>query len=855
MEFAKRVTLIGRGSQNGVEENWFVFARDVAHLFGTEHQIADNNRLTVEIAFQVSDYESDGRPNVIKLQRSYLNVLFATARETHLGFLIQGPFRTTPARDNVSSQNEYDKKFNLALAKESGELVVEALRWLRDRDWLTVDVLETMPLAYTELEYRYDSHRRQYGYFPKERNRYSNTLFAPIYECVKRALTNEALIPSFGGGYVAAKNGRIAGSEALRKLLETPQLQQLLEFDEQTRWLSKEITSDNTEKLWEYLTAILEIEEIDAEMFVRRIDHDFMSNQSDDWIRRFYEFATTGNTMLNILRDKPIIRLEDGSHVKPFHGNDPRAYLPKDHESRYPTVKSEVCNSEKSLEFLKKLGLKRPDDVDEVLTLILPKYRHGQDIDEDNHWKDIESILRALHEVDSIQRQLQLVNSLNATPFLWATNSMGDSALRRPGEIYLRSSAMETYFEGNPDSWFLSELYDEFYDELYQLEIQDTVRVSLERPDKYGYVPLSEPWGERGSTYDPYVGGQGGFDPNFTVDGLEFAMRHPSIDRAQYIWNMILSKYRFYISGNVVKSTRYDYSKVFQSVPTDSVTGKLVRENPWLPDKLGNFFNPSELSLDDLSNDFHRDDELADALGMNESRYNIDDAPEDLKALVAVAQGRSPEEVEEALALLDEKKDKERENVDVFEPEEHTSEFLGEFYKTRSSKTTIPPIDDFPLDTPEDKRIKTELEIGSEPDPEERYELRIKRIWKPKNPETRKFLNKEYPEGCQIHNCNHSFLKRDGLPYFEAVHIIPRTSAQWLDHPRNAVCLCAHHAAQWKHGERSTADLDILEQIRSSQEGLEYNINVELCGGSHDVVFTANHIDEVRIALEVTEYM
>jgi hypothetical protein len=43
-----------------------------------------------------------------------------------------------------------------------------------------------------------------------------------------------------------------------------------------------------------------------------------------------------------------------------------------------------------------------------------------------------------------------------------------------------------------------------------------------------------------------------------------------------------------------------------------------VRRGKWLPDKNGNFHLPAELSLDDLPEDFFKDEELAKKLGMKE---------------------------------------------------------------------------------------------------------------------------------------------------------------------------------------------------------------------------------------------
>jgi hypothetical protein len=85
-------------------------------------------------------------------------VFFPTQKETFLGFLIQGPYRTTPARDNVP---EHDPS-NQALVRETATLVADVLRELRDDGLLTVDVLDALPL---------DAARFQPG-----------TMFRPLFE-------------------------------------------------------------------------------------------------------------------------------------------------------------------------------------------------------------------------------------------------------------------------------------------------------------------------------------------------------------------------------------------------------------------------------------------------------------------------------------------------------------------------------------------------------------------------------------------------------------------------------------------------------------------------------------------------
>lgn len=816
-------------------QSWLVFTRDVHHLVEAERKIPEGGKLAVQIAFECKAESVSELPEIRKLTSSPLYVFFPTEKEMHLGFLVQGPFVTTPSRDNIRKGKEVP--FNASLADEIGKLVVEALIWFRDRNWLTVNVLNTLPLEYE-------------GFHDIESYTFVESLFTPVYDRVLTAMKEKALIPAYGGRYVSGQQSIIEGSEALRNLLDIEQLQQILDTDEETHWV---MTTDLTQELRRYLLDEVEIEELDADKFVRRLDSDFLLRQSDDWIRRFYEYASVFNSRsyshtspFNILKQKPIVRLEDGSQVAPYKNqwdDKPKAYLPTGHESQFPTVKREVCKSDKSLEFLKKLGLKEPDIVDEVLTLILPKYKDGQEIDEAEHLEHIELIVRAL-DVDSQVRKGELVRELNATCFLRATNAIGESDIRKPDDIlYFRNPTLEMYFKGNPDAWFISLEYEQYFDDLEQLGVFHGVAYWLQTPSPTdGHVTIRS---KRGN----HRRGLNGFDPNYRIDGLEFALSHKSVERSAYIWNRLLIPRKHSVIGDVEISSVQTYPSDHRTDKEEevSIAGKLVRGKPWLPDGNGEFVKPSTLSLEELPDDFHKDADLANALGMDTSRFNIDDAPDDIKAIVAAAQGRSPEELKEALDLFDEKKQKEREIVETMDPGEYRPELENRFSLPDHPSSPVPRPDPPDLqDITPDERL--DIDIESEPDSEERYELRIRRTWQPRNPETRKFLEEKYEGRCQI--CDYTFEQRNRTYYFEAVHLISRTTGQWADDWRNAICLCANHSAQFQHGKLDTPASNIIEQITSPQEGQENSIFVTLCGEPQLISFCTKHMAELKALIE-----
>lgn len=57
-------------------------------------------------------------------------VFFPTVAENHLGILVQGAYRTMPSRDNIPP----GEPWNQHLLEETSSLLVEAMRWLLDRE-------------------------------------------------------------------------------------------------------------------------------------------------------------------------------------------------------------------------------------------------------------------------------------------------------------------------------------------------------------------------------------------------------------------------------------------------------------------------------------------------------------------------------------------------------------------------------------------------------------------------------------------------------------------------------------------------------------------------------------------------
>ena len=372
---SRHITLTnGRGR---ADEEWFVWHRELGEL--------GQPALRVEIAFRVS--AAAGEHLLVRREGAPLVVFFPTQKETFLGFLIQGPYRTTPARDNVP---EHDPS-NQALVRETAALLADVLRELRDDGLLTVDVLQALPL---------DAARFQPG-----------TMFRPLFEAVRTALARDQLIPLAGGGYGGAAEVRLARGSGLSQLLGPDQLGALYGAGRPLAFVAESITENRTPVLWRYLSEEIGIDEVTPESVVAMISREFLAAQSDAWISRFYVFLDQHSALWRApefpgdqpgpARDRPIIRLEDGSQVPPFDSRDrPAAYLPGPGGTGLPTVRRAVADVPGARHFLEALKFTEPDVVAEVLDNILPRYSglDVADLDAAQHDADLECVSRALAE-------------------------------------------------------------------------------------------------------------------------------------------------------------------------------------------------------------------------------------------------------------------------------------------------------------------------------------------------------------------------------------------------------------------------------------------------------------------------
>ena len=426
----RRVTIVGKQyAEDVIDEEWLIFSHPVNAPDGTEAR-------PIEIAFSyVNDPNSQNR-HIQRINRSPLVVFFPTAVETYLGFLLQGPYRTTPSRDNIPRDDDWNRD----LVSLTAELLRESLCWLRDHHQLNTEVLSCLPLNSEKFD--------------------DDSIFAPLFKHTKDMLSTESLLPREDNGFIAAPNALLGRSQDLRNLFNTAQLTALNGDKGELAWLTGRITQIRTRELWVYLTKELKIKTITSEFIVRRLTSRFLEAQPDTWIQQLYEFLNKNNAVVLrlLLSEIPILRLEDRTHVTFEEGEYASAYLSTKATTGFPIVRTSVCTTKESRQFLIKLGLREPGLVDDVITNILPKYQSEstEAINDAEYESDISRILKAYYDTNLFEQRNKLVENLIKSRFVKAVHAFDNSKhCLIPRDVYLATNRLVNLLDRVQEIFFV----------------------------------------------------------------------------------------------------------------------------------------------------------------------------------------------------------------------------------------------------------------------------------------------------------------------------------------------------------------------------------------------------------------
>ena len=802
------VQIIGEGTnQDDTEEEWLVVHRDVNHPSRRE-------KLTVKVAYSV-EADENGR-SIVSLLRSLLTAFFPTAKETGLGFLIHGPFASTPARDNIES----DSTWNDLLLNELATLVSDSLSVCRRHGFLTPQFLTVLPIDPES--------------FPK------GSPFRPIYEAVLKAFKTQSLIPRVGGGHIKADRAVLGRSQELRDLLSPALLAELLGTSAQTRrWVDAAVTENRLPKVWQYLRDECDVPVLDGDAFARQITHRFLEARDEKWMVSFYAFlngqealwrpqGVYRNPPEGLLRKKAIIRCQDGRHRAPFDSaGEPLVFLPIESKADYHVVHKSIYAQEEAAEFMHRLELVPPDICTRVLKEIIPLYQDDSEIKDEAHEEHLSVIATAMDLEDS-PRYTAMLSELKVTEWALATNARtGERYYAAPTYLFFQSSELQVFFEGNEDVSLLAE--QEKRIDWHKLGVRSKPVINCRglHTKRNSFVVLSSYHGCHKRGYD-------GFDPETTIDDLKHALTNITHDRAAYIWNDLLPPIMRSLHGRYQQATHQNYDNATTD-EEDSVVCKMLKSHAWIPVRSGEFKKPAECTLADLAGELKRNEDLAEVLGVHPDPAKVaEERPESEQNLVAKA-GFSPEV---ATLLVN--------NKAVL-----TSELINEVLASHAAGlASQPPFPERPV-TDKERRVGRVRERAKKADPKT-YDKRKRsiRTSKPEIPADvwlrEMYTNREGTIVCQMCCKAMPFrLPRTEEYYFEAVQIADNFPIE--DHCLY-LALCPLCAAKYKVLVKRDEDY-LKEFIWAIQVAEEQVVSVGMDGSSCTVRFVESHLLDVKTAL------
>ena len=600
---AFQVELTSMGGDNQPSETFLVFRKEVQPpqeaidelLYWAEEDAEERDRIQqsadkqqlVEVAFKLSDGQITVPDNCV------LFAYLPTQKETRLRFLIQGRYQTTPARDNIPTDNPWNKW----LVQETANFLPEVLEQLKAGGLLEPAFFDVLPLKDDKVP----------------------TVFAPIAEALRTAMKNRPFVPIEGGGYAKAESVFYPHTECLRGLIESSWLHP------GSSWLHPEIR--DTEKFgrcFEVMceAGVREVRVSEVLDWIEKRSLNWFEARPDEWLRRLYAYLKEQGTQLERIKKLPLVRLENGKHKC---ASDLPAFLPpstdkareeiKPFLDELPILMSTLLEGEERNEieaFLKDVGVKDLQPKDMIREWIIRKYSQAKKPSVAQNRLHVRYLFKALDKVPLTERT-RLREKISEMPILWAYRDVQRKAYDfvAPCKAYLPQAYtddtdLETYFSVCDDIWFVDDEYldsdsdrkawHRFLKEIGAMDhprlIKDKLHATYEECKKRGFD--RERVVQHRDTIEEHYIIDYEFDRLLKV--LAEISEHKKKDLSQALWHLL-------IKG--IPSEQWKRNTFFQGIyywfyqyrrwdSFDATFYRQLKKTAWLPDIQGNFQRPSK---------------------------------------------------------------------------------------------------------------------------------------------------------------------------------------------------------------------------------------------------------------------
>jgi hypothetical protein len=539
---------------------------------------------------------------------------FPTKETTNLNFIIHAPFLLTDSREGIKQYESHNTEMVNLLA----QLAADSLLILKDLKLIDDDIIKIIP---------YEQ--------PAE-------FFKPFYEKIKEKLQTEDILPSLNGEYAKKENAYWADTPNLTGLFSNEQLAQLVGKPE-AKWVFTSIDRRSVKEITEYIDGGSEASwnkkdpnliksNLDLEnKLAGMINADFIRKQSLDWLHTFYEYLSERKSYQEKFKTKSIFLDTEGNAVAAFEEKGKELheilFLPTDDtNSPYKTIHLELLKNEKSKEFIKNFGIKKPSLKDEIYYHILPLYEDGGEIDAETHFKHFKKVFKYWKEEGRPEDIIDLTKDKEFV--FYSTMTDGNSYRDKADEIYYPSDDLQKYFSQKPDTKFvdLGDYYKFITDEndrkllkqfLLKLGVSELPRI-LEREitDSDQKNKIIEKYnGENLITRSAGRSGQGTFDK--LIDGCKEILEKEIInEESEILWSFLILLAREHQNLNQELTGKNKYFRNSQKYQYfEATTLTLLKNTKWLLSNNGECVAPHEITINELAEGYERNKELEELLG------------------------------------------------------------------------------------------------------------------------------------------------------------------------------------------------------------------------------------------------
>lgn len=421
------------------------------YQFKQEIQIGDSNH-DISVGFYLTD---DGKDIDTSNQAQKVYCFFPTSETFNVCFVSHAPFLLTDSRQQLKCDGGSDEEHNRKLISALADLAANALPILRDRGiskgihYLNDNLLSIIPIEYTSEGY-------------DESDICANEVF---YDSFVSICGEEPLLLSRGGHYLSPEASRLISNKKLKDILSEKQLNDLFvdtDDDENAIDVVADSISSNRPVEWDFLTDILDVEELTPEDIVKAITASFMDSQTVSWVKQFYSFLRNEAPNLWKLQEQtkkkslpvwyaPIIKTTDGRWVSPYtDGGYHNVFL----NNGLPIEGYNVVSSELDGKFIKmffeELGIREPDKDDYINNIVLGFFSKCESIDLDggdpyfSYFRDLVSYRKTIGDD---KKEAFLEKAKSAVHILGRLPKDEESVYHaEPNKVYDETDLIKQYF-------------------------------------------------------------------------------------------------------------------------------------------------------------------------------------------------------------------------------------------------------------------------------------------------------------------------------------------------------------------------------------------------------------------------